>query len=68
MPKIASNDGYDVRTIRRHIELTKQQREVKDARATVLRNALERHYEDLCSSAERLDPTIAKNISNCQNT
>lgn len=64
VPKIASNDGYDVRTIRRHIELAKQQREVKEARATVLRNALELHYEDLCSFAERLDPTIAKNISN----
>lgn len=64
VPKIASNDGYDVRTIRRHIELAKQQREVKDARAMVLRNALERHYKDLCSFAGRLDPTISKNISN----
>lgn len=68
VPKIASNDGYDVRTIRRHIELAKQQREVKDARATVLRNALERHYEDLCSFAERLDPTIAKKIPNLSPT
>jgi len=64
VPKIASNDSYDVRTIRRHIELAKQQREVKEARATVLRNALERHYEDLCNFAARLDPTIAKNIPN----
>jgi len=64
VPKIASNDGYDVRTIRRHIELAKQEREVKEARATVLRNALERHYEDLCSFAERLDPKTARNITN----
>lgn len=63
-PKIAEKDDYDVRTVRRHIELAKQQREVKDARAVVLRNALERHYKDLCSFAERLDPTIAKNVSN----
>ncbi len=68
VPQIAENDGYDVRTIRRHIELAKQQREVKEARATVLRNALERHYEDLCSFAERLDPTIAKNIPNPSQT
>jgi len=64
VPQIAKNDDYDPRTVRRHIELAKQQREVKDARAMVLRNALERHYKDLCSFAERLDPTIAKNISN----
>jgi len=65
VPQIANNDGYDVRTVRRHIELAKQEREVKDARATVLRNALEHHYEDLCSFAESLDPTIiARNITN----
>ena len=64
VPQIAEKDDYDVRTIRRHIELAKQQREVKDARATVLRNALERHYEDLCSFTGRLDPTISKNMSN----
>jgi len=64
VPKIASNDGYDVRTIRRHIELAKQEREVKEARSTVLRNALERHYEDLCSFADRLDPQMARNITN----
>ncbi len=64
MPKIASIDDYDVRTIRRHIEIAKQQREVKEARATVLRNALERHYEDLCRFAESLDPTMARNITN----
>jgi len=64
VPQIAEKDDYDVRTIRRHIELAKQQREVKEARATVLRNALERHYEDLCNFAGRLDPTIAKNIPN----
>ena len=64
VPQIASTDGYDVRTVRRHIELAKQKREVKEARATVLRNALERHYEDLCNFAERLDPTLARNITN----
>ncbi len=64
VPQIAENDGYDVRTIRRHIELAKQVREVKEARATVLRNALERHYEDLCNFAGRLDPIKTGNITN----
>ena len=54
-PRIATNDGFDVRTVRKHIELAKQEREVKEARSTVLRNALERHYADLCGYAERLN-------------
>ncbi|MDP2719283.1 MAG: hypothetical protein Q8P44_05585 [Dehalococcoidia bacterium] len=55
-PQIAQKDFCDVRTVRIHIEKAKQERELKDARATVLRTALERHYEDLCNFAARLDP------------
>lgn len=51
---IAVNDQFDVRTVRRHIEQAKQEREVKEARSMVLRNALEAHYSDLCDYAERL--------------
>jgi len=58
-PDIAKSDKFDVRTVRRHIELAKQEREVKEARSTVLRNALERHYADLIAYAERLDSQIA---------
>jgi hypothetical protein len=53
-PQIAGSDGFDVRTVRKHIEVAKQEREVKDARSMVLRNALERHYADLCGYAEKL--------------
>lgn len=56
--KIAENDNFDVRTVRKHIELAKQEREVREARAAVLRNALERHYVDLCEFAENLDSKI----------
>lgn len=56
--KIADNDDFDVRTVRKHIELARQQREVREARAAVLRNALERHYGDLCDHAEKLDAQI----------
>ena len=58
-PKIAGVDHFDVRTVRKHIELAKQEREVKEARSAVLRNALERHYADLCNFAEKLDAEIA---------
>jgi hypothetical protein len=53
-PKIATTDGFDARTVRKHIEIASQEKETKEARAIVLRNALERHYADLCSYAERL--------------
>jgi len=51
---IAANDKFDARTVRRHIELAKQQREVKEARSLVLRNALEEHYRDLSNYADKL--------------
>ncbi len=58
-PKIAEADSFDVRTVRRQIEKAKQEREVKEARTTVLRSALERHYIDLCEFAEKVDSVIA---------
>jgi len=58
-PQIASHDGYDVRTVRKQIELAKQEREVREARSIVLRNALERHYDDLRHYAETLDYRLA---------
>lgn len=56
--KIADKDDFDVRTVRKHIELARREREVREARAAVLRNALERHYADLCEYAEKLDAQI----------
>lgn len=53
-PHIAKTDGFDVRTVRTHIDLAKQEREGKEARVGVLRNALERHYNDLCEYAVKL--------------
>lgn len=57
-PKIAEADGFDVRTVRKHIEIAKQEKEVREARSIVLRNALERHYEDLCNFAQKLDAQV----------
>lgn len=57
-PKIAGSDKFDVRTVRKHIELAKREREVREARSAVLRNALESHYRDLCEFAEELDSQI----------
>lgn len=57
-PQIAARDGYDVRTVRKQIEVAKQERETREARSLVLRNALENHYRDLCKYAEDLNSTI----------
>jgi len=54
-PQIAQTDGYDVRTVRRQIEIERQERERREARSMVLRRALEQHYTDLCTFAQKLD-------------
>ncbi len=58
-PQIAAKDKYDVRTVRKQIDLAKQERETREARSAVLRNALERHYDDLRKFAEKLNSEIS---------
>ena len=53
-PQIAATDGFDVRTVRKQIEQARQEREVRETRLLVLRNATERHYADICQFAEKL--------------
>jgi hypothetical protein len=57
-PQIASADKYDVRTVRKHIELARQEREEREASVMILRNAKENHYGDLISYAEKMDKEI----------
>ena len=57
-PQIATKDRFDVRTIRKQIDLAKQEREAREARSIVLRGALEKHYEDLRRLAEKLNSEI----------
>jgi len=57
-PQIAVADSFDVRTVRKQIELARQEREVREVRSTVLRKAVESHYRDLCKLAEELDTEI----------
>ncbi len=57
--QIAKVDGYDVRTVRKQIELTRQEREAREARSMVLRQALQQHYVDLCAFAQELDSHVS---------
>jgi hypothetical protein len=58
-PQIAEKDKYDVRTVRKQIELAKQEREAHEAKSIVLQNALEGHYDDLRKYAEKLNSEIS---------
>ena len=57
-PEIANADGYDVRTVRKQLEIERQERERREARSIVLRQALEKHYADLCCFVQKLDSHI----------
>jgi hypothetical protein len=58
-PQIAKADGYDVRTVRKQLEAMSRERELREARQVVLRQALENHYVDICSFAEKLRAEIS---------
>lgn len=58
-PKIAKSDGYDVRTVRKQLQDAQREREIRESRLMVLRNALEKHYGDLIDFAKQLDSRIA---------
>ena len=55
---IAKSAGFDPRTVRKQIVLAQEHLELVEARAHVLRNALERHYEDLCRFANEIKPAF----------
>ena len=59
-PQIAAANQFDVRTVRKQISLAREEREAREARSAVLRNAVESHYRDLCKLAEELDTEIAR--------
>jgi DNA-binding transcriptional MerR regulator len=58
LSELAKVVDYDVRTVKKQIEMAHQERESHEARFFVLRQALEKHYADLLSFVERLDSGI----------
>jgi hypothetical protein len=58
-PKIAEADHFDVRTVRKNIEVARQEREQRETRVVVLRDALEKHYADLVGAAKNLDSELS---------
>lgn len=59
-PDIAKEVGYDVRTIRRALDVARQEREMREARLQVYRKATEDHYTDLINFARELQENLNK--------
>ncbi len=55
---MASKIGYDVRTIRKYVDLARRERNAKEAAAMVWRGAIESHYRDLCKLVERIEDEV----------
>jgi hypothetical protein len=55
---IAESDDFDIRTVRKHVELARLERDVQQARSAVLRDALESHYRDLIETARNIESQV----------
>lgn len=51
---IAHHDRYDIRTVRRQISNAEGERDMRQARQTLLRSALEKHFNDITALAENI--------------
>lgn len=58
-PQIAATDDCDVRTVRKHVELGRLERDVQKARSEVLRDALEHHYHDLLETVRSIENNVS---------
>jgi len=58
-PAIADADEVDVRTVRKHLDLARRDRDVREARTSLLRDALKDHYQDMLALVELIDSSIS---------
>ncbi|MEE8471014.1 MAG: hypothetical protein V3S51_06770 [Dehalococcoidia bacterium] len=58
--EIARHSERDERTIKKHLETVQHADEAREARHAVFKEALQKHYEDVCSFAERLRADISR--------
>lgn len=57
---IAAKDGYGARTVRHNIDKARQEREMRESRIMVWRDAAQAHFRDLCKFAQQIDYSITK--------
>jgi hypothetical protein len=63
VPGIAKEEGFDVRTIRKNIQWARDERERREARVNIFRQAQQDHYSDLVSFVDKLDSEINREKS-----
>jgi hypothetical protein len=56
---IAEVDEFDIRTVSKHVELARQERDIRSARTEVLRDALVAHYRDLIETAKDIQKQVS---------
>lgn len=56
--RIAERDIYDVRTVRKQLDLARQEKETRETRLMVLREAAQAHYGDLCKRAADIEAAL----------
>lgn len=56
---IAESDDFDLRTVRKHIEIARLERDVQRARTEVLRDALVDHYRDLLETVRNIEKQMS---------
>jgi hypothetical protein len=58
-PQISATDSFDVRTVRKHVELARLERDVQRARTEVMRDALVAHFRDLLETVRNIEKQIS---------
>lgn len=61
--QIVNKEGYDPRTVSRHISLARQEQEAKEARVTYLRDAIRDHSAEVLQIAATLQTLVSKSES-----
>ena len=59
-PQIAKTDFVDVRTVRKQINRAREERETRESKQAVLKEAMQRHYSDLVLFAKKLEKSLLK--------
>jgi hypothetical protein len=57
--RIAESDDFDLRTVRKHIEIARLERDVQKARSEVLRDVLVDHYRDLLDTVRNIEKQMS---------
>ncbi len=58
-PQIADADDVDVRTVRKHLDLAEREIDIREARTTLLRDALRDHHKDMNAIIKQIETCLS---------